>query len=132
MKKLIFSMMLGVAAVMTANAQDYNYLTVQKSDGTKVSFLSWSTNITFSGGNMIVTEDGFTKTFALNDLSKMYFGNDGVNAIQTVADSARPMAGDGEVFDLQGRRVAAQRHDKLPKGVYIVKKEGKSVKITVK
>lgn len=133
---MIFSVVLTIATMATASAQDYNYLTVQQSDGTKTSFYAWDANITFSEGNMVVTQDGFTSKFALTSLTKMYFGYDGTLGIDDVSGQKKTAVEQDEVFDLQGRRVAAQMRvadlkTRLPKGVYVIKNGDKAVKVTV-
>ena len=40
MKKLFLTLVVAVATVMTANASGYEYLTIQKSDGTMISLAS--------------------------------------------------------------------------------------------
>ena len=133
MKKIFLTLSLVVAVTLTANASNYDYLTVQKSDGTAVSFPSSGLTITFSGGNMIVTQSGTPTTLPLSTLSKMFFGDRNVSSIQAATQEKASV----EVFDLQGRRIAAQMrmadvNTQLPKGVYIVKKGNTSVKVTVK
>ena len=133
MKRFFLILTLAIAVTMTANADDYEYLTVQKSDGTAVSFLSLGLTITFSGGNMVVTQNGTSTPLALSSLSKMFFSNSDVSGIQIATQKNATV----EVFDLQGRRIAAQMrmadvNTQLPKGVYIVKKGDASVKVTVK
>lgn len=123
------------ALAINANADYYDYFTVERSDGIRASYISTGLMITFSGSNMIVESDGVTATYDLNTLSKMYFGNSDVTAIR---NHPEPQAAEScEVYDLQGRRVAAEiqlknLQNQLPKGVYIMKKGETSTKITVK
>ena len=136
MKKFFLTLSLVVAVTLTANASNYDYLTVQKSDGTAVSFPSSGLTITFSGGNMIITQSGTPTTLPLSALSKMFFGDSDVSGIEAMTQE-KPSVEAGEVFDLQGRRVATQMHltnmqGKLPKGIYVVKNGENTVKVTVK
>ena len=135
MKKILFTMALAFSMLTGANADYFDYFTVEKSDGLKTSYVSVNLVITFSGSKMIVEHDGASTSYDLNTLSKMYFGYNDVTAIQNHTDETTD--GRCEVFDLQGRRVATEMRisdaqQQLPKGVYIMKKGEKSVKITVK
>lgn len=136
MKRFFLTLSLMIAVALTANAGNLDYLTVQKSDGTMVSFRSSGLTITFSGGNMIVTQSGTPTTLPLSALSKMFFSDNDVSGIKA-ATQARTSVEAGEVFDLQGRRVATQMRltdmqGKLPKGIYVVKNGDATVKVTVK
>lgn len=131
MKKLFLTLVVAVATVMTANASGYEYLTIQKSDGTMISLASSGLTITFENGNLIATQDGETTTLELNSLSKMFFAE--TTDIQMPSNALET----GDVFDLQGRRVASKMQlknlqNQLPKGIYIVKNGQKNVKVTIK
>lgn len=131
MKKIFLTLVVAVATVMTANASGYEYLTIQKSDGTMISLASSGLTITFENGNLIATQDGETTTLELNSLSKMFFAE--TTDIQMPSNALET----GDVFDLQGRRVASKMQlknfqNQLPKGIYIVKNGQKTVKVTIK
>ena len=131
MKKLFLTVVVAVATVMTANASGYEYLTIQKSDGTMISLASSGLTITFENGNLIATQNGETTTLELNSLSKMFFAE--TTDIQMPSNALET----GDVFDLQGRRVASKMQlknlqNQLPKGIYIVKNVQKTVKVTIK
>ena len=131
MKKLFLTLVVAVATVMTANASGYESLTIQKSDGTMISLASSGLTITFENGNLIATQNGETTTLELNSLSKMFFAE--TTDIQMPSNALET----GDVFDLQGRRVASKvqlksLQNQLPKGVYIVKNGQKTVKVTIK
>lgn len=131
MKKLFLTLVVAVAMVMTANANGYEYLTIQKSDGTMISLASSGLTITFENGNLIATQNGETTTLELNSLSKMFFAE--TTDIQMPSNALET----GDVFDLQGRRVASKvqlknLQNQLPKGIYIVKNGQKTVKVTIK
>ena len=131
MKKLFLTLVVAVATVMTANASGYEYLTIQKSDGTMISLASSGLTITFENGNLIATQNGETTTLELNSLSKMFFAE--TTDIQMPSNALET----GDVFDLQGRRVASKvqlknLQNQLPKGIYIVKNVQKTVKVTIK
>ena len=131
MKKLFMTLVVADATVMTANASGYEYLTIQKSDGTMISLASSGLTITFENGNLIATQNGETTTLELNSLSKMFFAE--TTDIQMPSNALET----GDVFDLQGRRVASKvqlknLQNQLPKGFYIVKNGQKTVKVTIK
>ena len=131
MKKLFLTLVVAVATVMTANASGYEYLTIQKSDGTMISLASSGLTITFENGNLIASQNGQQTTLELSSLSKMFFG--AITGIQTISDGSET----ADIFDIQGRRVATKMHlkdlqNRLPKGVYLVKNGGKTVKMTIK
>ena len=135
MKKIMLTLALMMAIAMNAAADNYySYLILENSDGTTLSYVANELEITFSDGNLIVSQNGTATSHPLSSLSKMFFSNS-TSSIQS-ADEEKT-AETGEVFDLQGRRVAAQMrladiNRQLPKGVYIVKNGEKSVKFTVK
>jgi hypothetical protein len=119
MKRFTLIITLLATLALSASAGDYDYLTVQKSDGVEQSFTALGVKITFSGSNMVVTQNGTSTTFALSDLGKMYFSAEptGIEVVETAADKVQNTA----VYDLQGRKVAdAYRNAQLPKGIYII------------
>lgn len=130
MKKIILSLAFVAAAALPASAGDYDFLTVQKSDGTSVSFPSSGLTITFAGTNMVVTQSGTSTTLPVGNLAKMFFGNNDQTTAINVAPNEEPANESNAIFDLQGRRMPDAQQ--LPKGVYIVKKGDKTMKITVK
>ena len=123
MKKIVLIITLVAAVALNVKAGDYDYLTVQKADGTEQSFTSLGLKITFSGSNMLVTQDGTTTTFALADLNKMFFSAESTGIEELEADALTQKA--TAVYDLQGRKVAdniqlSTLSSHLPKGIYIV------------
>lgn len=132
MKKFFLTLALTATSVLVANADNYNFLTVQKNDGTAVSFHSTGLTITFADGNLIASQGGQQTTLALTSLSKMFF-----SLTSDVQNLSADAAETGDVFDLQGRCIASKirlkdLRNQLPKGIYIVKNGQKAVKITVK
>ncbi len=126
MKKIIFlfSLMIGH---LTAYADEYAYLTFETADGTKTSVSTQSLSLTISGSTLTAG----SKSFALTNLSKMYFSTTDETG---TADGIRQVSADTldkamEVYDLQGRKV---EKDQLHSGVYIVKTEQGTYKIAVK
>lgn len=123
MKKimLIFAALTGV---LTAQADNYTYLTFEMTDGTKASVPVASLSLTISG----TTLTAGSQSFILENLSKMYFSNEEVSTSIEEVDSVT-LDETAEIFDLQGHKVSkAQMH----RGVYIVKTKSKTYKIVVK
>lgn len=136
MKKSCF-FLLTLAAVATAQADDYPYLTFQTADGQTQSVATTELVITFADGNLVATDNnGATTTFPLSSLQKMYFASEasestGIDLLSTAADE--PV----EVFTLtgisQGRYENLQQaQSTLAKGIYVVKGENRTFKISVK
>lgn len=138
MKKLFLTLVVAVATVMTANAASIESLIIQQNDGTRYTFNLYGEEednvpitITFENGNLIASQNGQQTTLELSSLSKMFFG--ATTGIQTISDGSET----ADIFDIQGRRVATKMHlkdleNRLPKGVYLVKNGGKTVKMTIK
>ena len=138
MKKLLMILAIVVATVTTATAATIESLIIQKNDGTTYTFGLYGEEeycnpitITFENGNLIATQNGQQTTLELSSLDKMFFG--ATTGIQTISEGADT----GDVFDMQGRRVATKIHlknlqNQLPKGIYIVKNGQKTVKVTIK
>lgn len=124
-----------LSGTLAAQAVDYQYLTIEKNDGTAQSLTAVGISITYGNGTLTATNGSETATFALTDISRMFFSNTkdatAIADIRTVTDD-----GKATVYDLAGRQVAEGRmHDvkaKLPKGVYLVKLNGKTLKVQIK
>lgn len=122
-----------VMAVPTAALADdgYDYLVFSLHDGTTQSVAAVGTSITFSGTNAVVTNGSTKLTLSLADLASMFFSGDangtGISAIE--ADGASAANGDTtEIYTLDGVRV----EDMSKRGIYIIKKNGKTFKQVVK
>ena len=124
-----------LCGTMAAQAVDYQYLNIEKTDGTAQSLTAVGLNITYKDGCLVATNGSETATFALTDISRMFFSN--TKDVTAIADITT-IADDGEaaVFDLAGRQVAEGRlqevKTQLRKGVYIVKLNSKTLKVQVK
>ncbi len=128
MKKVIlFTLLLTVG--LLAKAADYPYLTFTSSDGTKVSLSVSSLELTVSGSNLVATNGSSSKTFALSELSNMFFSatdESSVTGISTV--DATTTDGAVKVFTLNG--VLMGTYDSveaaksaLPAGIYVIGKK---------
>ena len=113
---------------LTAQAGDYTYLTFETADGAKTSVDVSSLPVTINLDNSTLTIGN--QTFALADLSKMYFSTQsestGISEELRVNSEELSTA---TFYDLQGHKVTKEQ---MKKGVYIVKTNGKTYKIVVK
>lgn len=119
MKKIVLLLAIMASAALSAHAEGYPFLTVQNSDGSQQSFASSGLVITFSDGNMVVSQNGTKTTLALSDLSKMFFST--TSGIQQMENGELKME-NTPVYDLSGRKIINQSSSlkTLPKGIYIV------------
>ena len=122
MKKNILILALLVGAI-TAQADDYPYLTFETNNGEKVSVeFSSDLSLVFSSTTLNV---GNQKTFNLKDLKKMYFSPvSQTTGISTVTTDDYKIYG---YYDLQGRPV-----EQPTKGIYVIKTSKGTKKVYVK
>ncbi len=122
MKKSILILALFVG-VITAQADDYPYLTFETNNGEKVSIeFSSDLSLVFSSTTLNV---GNQKTFNLKDLKKMYFSPvSQTTGISTVTTDDYKIYG---YYDLQGRPV-----EQPTKGIYVIKTSKGTKKVYVK
>lgn len=122
MKKNILILALLVGAI-TAQADDYPYLTFETSNGEKVSIeFSSDLSLVFSSTTLKV---GNQQTFNLKDLKKMYFSPvSQTTGISTVTTDDYKIYG---YYDLQGRPV-----EQPTKGIYVIKTSKGTKKVYVK
>ena len=111
MKKTIFLLTM-MGGMLTAEAADYPYLTFEKTDGTKTSVSTESLTISITGTTLTAGNAAFN----LADLSKMYFSENDVTAIESVEEDASWDDGNCKYYDLQGREVAPSQ---MKQGIYI-------------
>lgn len=118
-----------VALILTgtsAMAEEYSYLTFETQDGAKASVEIASLAITING--MTLTAGG--QTFALSNLSKMYFSASDETSTTGIGQVTTPDSPDVlAVYDLKGCLVAKSE---LKKGVYVVKTKTGTYKIALK
>jgi len=127
MKKLLLTL-LTVASSLSVQAYDYPYLVLETSDGTTTAFSVESLCLTISDGTLKVTNSSGTKSFDPSTLSKMYFSTDGTtDGIQNLDEAVQ--SGDAQVYDLQGRKVSL---DQMMRGIYVIKTQNSTRKVTVK
>lgn len=124
MKKIVLLLMTLVGGGLAAQAEDsYTYLTFETTDGAKVSVSVSSLPVTINLDNSTLAIGN--ETFALADLSKMYFSTQSeTTGIQEISSATIDEAAD--IYDLQGHKVTKAQ---MKKGVYIVKTNSKTYKI---
>lgn len=131
-KRWIAAVVLAMAVPTAALADDgYDYLVFSLQDGTSQSVTAVGTSITFSGTNAVVSNGSTKFTLSLADLASMFFSSDAsATGISTIdADGTSADNGEAtEIYTLNGVRV----DDMSKRGVYIVKKNGKTFKQVVK
>ena len=122
MKKSIIILTL-LVGVITAQADDFPYLTFETNNGEKVSVeFSSDISLTFTSTTLKV---GNQKTFNLKDLKKMYFSSSNqTTGISTVTVDDYKIYG---YYDLQGRPVEQPK-----KGIYVIKTSRGTKKVYVK
>ena len=124
MKKIVLLLMTLVGGGLAVQADDnYTYLTFETTDGAKVSVSVSSLAVTINLDNSTLVIGN--ETFALADLSKMYFSTQSeTTGIQEISSATIDEAAD--IYDLQGHKVTKAQ---MKKGVYIVKTNSKTYKI---
>ena len=126
--KKILCLFMALVGALTAQAADYSYLTFETTDGVKTSVDVSSLPVTINLDNSTLTIGN--QTFALADLSKMYFSTQsestGISEELRVNSEELSTA---TFYDLQGHKMTKEQ---MKKGVYIVKTNGKTYKIVVK
>ena len=126
MKKILLLFMALIGA-LTAQADDYAYLTFETTDGAKASVAVESLTLTISGTTLTAGSQQFT----LSNLAKMYFSNTDETAtgIETIDNGQLTMDNSAEIYDLQGHKVSKSE---MRKGVYIVKTNSRTYKMIVR
>ena len=126
MKKILMLLTMLVGA-LTAQAEDYTYLTFETTDGAKVSVsVASDVTLTISGTTLTVGSQSFT----LTNLSKMYFSNTDETSATGISEVMKADLDEAtDIYDLQGHKVSK---DQMRRGVYIVKAKNKTYKMVVK
>ena len=124
MKRLLFILMMMTGA-LAMQAGDYPYLTFETTDGNKVSVSTESLTLTVSGTTLTAGNQSFT----LVNLSRMYFST----SDETTTGISETVTADlnevTDIYDLKGNKVSKSQ---MQKGVYIVKTNKGTFKMTVK
>ena len=127
MKKLFLFLTLMVGT-LTAQADGYTYLTFETTDVAKTSVDVSSLPVTINLDNSTLTIG--SQTFALADLSKMYFStqSETTGISEELRVNSEEFAS-ATFYDLQGHKVTKEQ---MKKGVYIVKTTSKTYKIVIR
>ena len=115
-------------AMLAIHADNFEYLVLEKTDGTNVTFTAVGLTFKFSEGNLVTNEG---TTLPLSELNKMYFSHtSGIRslALPTTAATA---------WTTTGIRVGTYHNteealSQLPRGVYIIKSPSGTIKTIVK
>lgn len=136
MKKYIFTLLLAIAGVFTAWAEDVETCVIVefKSGETLSLALSEKPKAQFEGNDLLLTSDNFEGRYTTTDIQRFRFEdvNTGIRVIEAAEN-----ASEGVIYDLDGRKVATYKgtidSTTLPAGVYVVKTQGgQSFKVTKK
>ena len=98
--------------VMTAQADDYPYLTFETNDGSLQSVSTENLTLSISDGKLVVN-DG-TYSYPLTSLTKMYFTTDNITAIESI--STPRQEDEATWYTLDGRMLKGKP---TTKGIYI-------------
>ena len=124
MKKILLLFM-AMVGTMTAQADNYSFLTFETTDGAKASVAVESLTLTISGTTLTAGSQQFT----LSNLSKMYFSTSDETATGIEEITSATLDEAAEIYDLQGHKV---ERTQMHKGVYIVKTKSRTYKMVVK
>ena len=131
MKKVLSLALLSILTI-GMRAAEYDYLVFSLQDGTTEVVAAANLDITFSGDNIICSNDSETlKTLDMNKLVKMEFSADGTaTGISTISATALTIDSATAIYDMNGRRMP--NSSSLPKGMYIVKTPTKTFKVQMR
>ena len=125
MKKIVL-LFLTMVGTLTAQADGYNYLTFETTDGTKTSVDVSTLPVTINVDRSTLTVGN--QTFALADLGKLYFSTQNVTTgIEEISSDG--IDDDAVIYDLQGRRVTKTQ---MRRGIYVMKTKQGTRKVSVR
>ena len=124
MKRLLFILMM-MTGTLAMQAADYPYLTFETTDGNKVSVSTESLTLTVSGTTLTAGNQSFT----LVNLSRMYFSTSDESTTGISETMTADLNEVTDIYDLKGNKVSKSQ---MQKGVYIVKTNKGTFKMTVK
>lgn len=118
----------------TVHAEDYYYLTIVETDGTKTSLTAVGLSLNFGSDKLTIT-NAYTdesKTIALSRLASMNFSNnDETTAIRSILSEGTISIEDADaIYTLQGQKLPIGAP--LQKGVYLIRKGNVTKKIQVR
>ena len=124
MKKILLLLTLMVGT-LTAQADNYTYLTFETTDGAKASVAVENLTLTISGTTLTAGSQQFT----LSNLSKMYFSTADKTTTGIEEVTAATLDEATDIYDLQGHKISKEQ---MRKGVYIVKTKNRTYKMVVR
>lgn len=127
MRKRIIILSLLAAISGQLLAEEYGYMVFTLNDGSTQSIAAKELSMSFTGGNLTAKSGTSTLTIPLTDLKSMIFSNDEASGIGQV-DSKTTDNVTG-IYNLQGHKVTKEH---LRKGVYMVKTQNGTHKMTIK
>ncbi len=115
-----------------ASAIDYPWLTFRMADDSEMSVEAENLSINYKDGNLILSSSAVDKTIPASQIKSMRF-----TATSAAVDGMFDMQSSaGEYYNLSGIKVGKfssteQARKTLPSGIYIVKSESKTFKVTL-
>jgi hypothetical protein len=133
MKKFL-TIMAALLVALGMQAYDYPYLSFQTSEGTVQSVSVNELIITFSNGQLVLTNAEGTESFTLSDLSKMYFSQSNETAGIAGTDTDNEEI---SVFTIGGLHMGtfqsvSEAKASMKPGIYVMKTKSKTLKTIVK
>ena len=126
MKKIILFLTM-LVGTLTAQAEEYTYLTFETTDGAKASVsVASDVRLSISGTTLTVGSQSFT----LTNLSKMYFSTTDETGTTGISEVMKADLNEAtEIYDLQGKKVSKNQ---MRRGVYVIKTKQGTFKLNVK
>ena len=134
MKKKVLISLLSLFAISTATADEFPYLAFRTNDGNLRVMAIDNINLTIADGNLVVENSSEKETFALSNLSEMFFAADVSNVARVEVNSVNTV----EVFSMSGVSLGkfeskASAATVLSDGIYLARySNGLTKKIVVK
>ena len=137
MKKWTISLLAAMAIEAQAGDYVYRYLVVTDVQGNSTSVVTDGLRFTISDGNLVAVNNEGNFTFTLGQLASMAFSETATNTTTAVDALPVTQATTIEAYSLGGARIGCfssmnQLKNTLAKGVYIVKQNGTTKKVTIK
>ena len=130
-KTILLLCLFGLLSTNTRAADTYDYIVFTLTNGATQAVSSSNLTITFSDGNLIASNP--TKTLAtipLASLSSMEFSTEDSTGIEETIIDFLTTDDSVTIYDMNGRLMPDKAN--LPKGVYILKTNNKTIKIQLK
>ena len=129
-RQVLLTMMM--AGTLATQAADYQYLAIEKTDGSVETLEAVGLNISYSSTALTAKNSKEQATIALTDLKRMYFTNTKADGDTTGIEATAADWNDTEteIYDLRGHRLP--QGTKPARGLYIFKKGNTTTKKIVK